>query len=89
MGANNAAAELTTSCYYPILRINLIVLQSLGIKLIAKVARIEGRNHFEELAHRIYELGGELPQNIVYFYDTSGCPPASLPQDSPDAMDIL
>ena len=67
----NAAAELTTFYYYTILRVNLIGLQGEGIKEIAEVARIEDRNHFEALVPRIYELGGELPQDMKEFHDLS------------------
>ena len=86
---NNAAAELTTFYYYTLLRANLIGLQGEGIKEIAEVARIEDRNHFEALVPRIYELGGKLPDNMVDFHNTSGCPPAKLPQDPSDAMAML
>ena len=85
----NAAAELTTFYYYSILRVNLIGLQGEGIKEIAETARIEDRNHFEALVPRIYELGGELPANMVEFHDISACPPASLPKDSHNVQEIL
>lgn len=74
----NAAAELTTFYYYTILRANLIGLDGEGIKEIAEAARIEDRNHFEALVPRIYELGGELPQDMKEFHDISGCPPRIL-----------
>lgn len=85
----NAAAELTTFYYYTILRVNLIGLGGEGIKEIAEVARIEDRNHFEALAPRIYELGGELPQSMKEFHDLSACPPANLPEDPTDAIAML
>lgn len=85
----NASAELTTFYYYTILRVNLIGLQGEGIKEIAETARIEDRNHFEALVPRIYELGGELPQDMKEFHDISACPPARLPKDAHDAMSIL
>jgi len=85
----NAAAELTTYYYYTILRTNLIGLEGEGIKEIAEVARIEDRNHFEALVPRIYELGGELPQDMKRFHDMSACPPAYLPEDVTDAKAIL
>jgi ferritin-like protein len=86
---NNAAAELTTFYYYTILRVNLIGLQSEGIKAIAEDARIEDRNHFEALVPRIYELGGKLPNDMKAFHDCSACPPASLPKDPTDTMALL
>jgi ferritin-like protein len=85
----NAAAELTTYYYYTILRVNLIGLEGEGIKEIAETARIEDRNHFEALVPRIYELGGELPENMKDFHDMSACPPASLPKDPTDITAML
>jgi len=86
---DNAAAELTTYYYYTILRCNLIGLQGEGIKEIAETARVEDRNHFEALVPRIYELGGELPEDMKAFHDCSACPPASLPEDPTDIKAIL
>ncbi|MEN8907261.1 MAG: DNA protection during starvation protein [Clostridiales bacterium] len=85
----NASAELTTFYYYTILRVNLIGLEGEGLKEIAEVARIEDRNHFEALVPRIYELGGELPGNMVDFHNISACPPASLPKKPNDAKELL
>ena len=83
----NAAAELTTFYYYTILRVNLIGLEGEGLKQIAEDARIEDRNHFEALVPRIYELGGELPADMVEFHNISGCPPAVLPEGT-DPHDV-
>jgi ferritin-like protein len=85
----NAAAELTTFYYYTILRANLIGLEGEGIKEIAETARIEDRNHFEALMPRIYELGGQLPDDMKAFHDVSGCPPAKLPADPTDTKAML
>ncbi|MDP8235732.1 MAG: DNA protection during starvation protein [Candidatus Erginobacter occultus] len=85
----NASAELTTFYYYTILRANLIGLEGEGIKEIAETARIEDRNHFEALIPRIYELGGKLPDCMKEFHDISACPPANLPEDPSNAMEIL
>ncbi len=85
----NAAAELTTFYYYTILRCNLIGLDGEGIKEIAETARIEDRNHFEALVPRIYELGGNLPEDMKVFHDVSGCPPAKLPKDPRDIKAML
>jgi ferritin-like protein len=85
----NASAELTTFYYYAILRVNLIGLEGEGIKEIAEVARIEDRNHFEALVPRIYELGGQLPQSMNAFHDSSACPPAQLPQNPRDIQAML
>jgi len=85
----NAAAELTTFYYYTILRVNLIGLEGEGVKQIAETARIEDRNHFEALVPRIYELGGELPNDMKAFHDASACPPAKLPDNPKDVKAIL
>jgi len=85
----NASAELTTFYYYTILRANLIGLEGEGVKEIAETARIEDRNHFEALVPRIYELGGKLPDDMKVFHDMSACPPASLPKDPANVMEIL
>lgn len=85
----NAAAELTTFFYYTHLRYNLVGLDGEGVKQIAETARIEDRNHFEALVPRIYELGGELPNDMKEFHDLSGCPPAKLPEDPTDVKAIL
>jgi ferritin-like protein len=85
----NASAELTTFYYYTILRVNLIGLEGEGVKEIAEAARIEDRNHFEALIPRIYELGGEIPNDMKEFHDISACPPARLPEDPTDVQAIL
>jgi ferritin-like protein len=85
----NAAAELTTYYYYTILRANLIGLKGEGVKEIAETARLEDQNHFEALIPRIYELGGELPNDMKEFHDISGCPPSHLPEVPTDVMGIL
>ena len=84
----NASAELTTFYYYTALRINLVGLDGEGVKEIAEDARIEDRNHFEALVPRIYELGGELPNDMKEFHDISACPPARLP-DNADTKAIV
>lgn len=85
----NASAELTTYYYYTILRVNLIGLKGEGIKEITETARIEDRNHFEALVPRIYELGGNLPQDMKEFHDVSACPPAYLPKNLGDTTELL
>lgn len=85
----NAAAELTTFYYYTILRVNLTGLEGETIKEIAETARIEDRNHFEALVPRIYELGGQLPQDMKVFHDKSACPPALLPEDPTNSKAML
>jgi Protein distantly related to bacterial ferritins len=85
----NAAAELITYYYYTGLRMNLIGIEGETIKEIAETARVEDRNHFEALLPRIYELGGQLPNDMVEFHNISGCPPARLPDDPRDITAML
>ncbi len=76
-----AAAEFTTYYYYTILRMHAAGLEGESIKEIVEDARIEDRNHFEALAVRIYELGGELPRDIREFADMAACMDAKLPEN--------
>ncbi len=76
-----ASAEFTTYYYYTILRMNAAGLEGEAIKEIIEDARIEDRNHFEALVVRIYELGGELPNDIVEFARIAACPDAKLPEN--------
>ncbi len=85
----NAAAELTTFYYYTALRVNLIGTEGEGLKEIAEDARIEDRNHFEALVPRIYELGGELPDDMNEFHNISACPPARMPKDRNNVKAIV
>jgi len=77
----SASAELTTFHFCTILRVNLIGLEGEGLKEITEDAGIEGRDHFEVLVPRIYQLGGKLPRNMNDFHDLAACPSAYLPED--------
>src|SRR5271165_4024571 len=57
-------------------------------KEICEDARLEDRAHFELIVPRIYELGGELPNDLPAFHDQAGCRAAKLP-DPPTAVNIL
>jgi len=83
-----AAAEFTTYYYYTILRMNAAGLEGEAIKEIVEDARIEDRNHFEALAIRIYELGGQLPNDIKEFSSIASCSDAKLP-DNPTIENLL
>ena len=83
-----AAAEFTTYYYYTILRNHCVGTEGESIKEIVEDARLEDRNHFEALVPRIYELGGELPNDIKEFARIAGCPDAKLP-DNPTIENIL
>ena len=76
-----AAAEFTTYYYYTILRMHAAGLEGESIKEIVEDTRIEDRNHFEALAVRIYELGGELPNDIREFSNMASCMDARLPEN--------
>ena len=76
-----AAAEFTTYYYYTILRNHATGLEGEAIKEIVEDARIEDRNHFEALVPRIYELGGELPNDIIEFSKNAACMDAKLPEN--------
>jgi ferritin-like protein len=83
----NAAAEFaSTYYYYTILRMNLAGHED--YKEICEDARLEDRAHWELIVPRIYELGGNLPNDLKAFHDLAGCPAAKLP-DPPTAVNIL
>ena len=77
----NAASEISTYYHYMLLRVNLIGIDGEGVKEITDIARTEDKNHYEALVTRIYELGGELPDNLSEFYEMASCPPANLPKE--------
>src|SRR5260370_23456040 len=80
----NAAAEFaSTYYYYTILRMNLAGHED--YKEICKDARLEDRAHWELIVPRIYELGGNLPNDLKEFHDQAGCRAAKLP-DPPTAV---
>src|SRR5258708_35705492 len=64
----NAAAEFaSTYYYYTILRMNLAGHED--YKEICEDARLEDRAHWELIVPRIYELGGQLPNDPKEFHD--------------------
>ena len=83
-----ATAEFTTYYYYTVLRNHAAGLEGEAIKEIIEDARLEDRNHFEALMPRIYELGGELPRDIVDFSKMAWCRDAYLPEE-PTVENIL
>src|SRR5258708_33197312 len=83
----NAAAEFaSTYYYYTILRMHLAGHED--YKEICEDARLEDRAHWELIVPRIYELGGELPNDLPAFHDQAGCRAAKVP-DPPNAVNIL
>ena len=83
----NAGAEFaSTYYYYTILRMHLAGHED--YKEICVDARLEDRAHFELIVPRIYELGGELPNDLPTFHNQAGCRAAKLP-DPPTAENIL
>ena len=85
----NAGSEISTYYHYNILRSNLIGIEGEGLKEIADIARIEDKNHYEALSTRIYELGGNLPDDLSEFYKNASCPPAYLPKDKNNTTEII
>ncbi|MGH9534487.1 MAG: DNA protection during starvation protein [Terriglobales bacterium] len=83
----NAAAEFSsTYYYYTILRMHLAGHED--YKEICEDARLEDRAHWELIVPRIYELGGELPNDLPAFHNGAGCAPAKLP-NPPTVVNIL
>ena len=83
-----AAAEFVTYYYYTILRNHATGLEGEAIKEIIEDARLEDRNHFEALVPRIYELGGQLPNNLMEFARKAACTEPKLPEN-PSIENIL
>ncbi len=83
-----AAAEFVTYYYYTILRAHATGLEGETIKEIIEDARLEDRSHFEAIVPRIYELGGELPNDLVGFARKASCREPKLP-DNPTIKNIL
>src|SRR5438128_10521696 len=83
----NAAAEFaSTYYYYTILRMHLAGHED--YKEICEDARLEDRAHWELIFPRIYELGGELPNDLKAFHDVACCAAAKLP-DPPSVDNII
>lgn len=80
------AAEFTTYYYYTNLRMHLAGEED--YKEIAEDARLEDRAHFELVLPRVYELDGQLPNDLTAFADRSSCAPPKLPDD-PSPENIL
>jgi len=57
-------------------------------KRFARTRGFEDRAHWELIVPRIYELGGDLPNDLKVFHDQAGCAAAKLP-DPPTAVNIL
>lgn len=84
-----AAAEFTTYYYYTLLRMHCTSLDGETVKKIAEDARLEDRLHFETLAPRIYELGGDLYRDPRELHDAAACSAAYLPKDPSDVKALL
>ena len=84
-----AAAEFTTYYYYTLLRMHCSGLEGEQVKEIAEDARLEDRLHFETIAPRIYELGGELYKDLRELHDDAACSAAYLPDDPSDIRAVL
>src|ERR671930_1587872 len=84
--ANAAAGFASTYYYYTILRMHLAGHED--YKEICEDARLEDRAHWELIVPRIYELGGELPNDLPEFHNQAGCVAAKLP-NPPTVVNIL
>lgn len=84
-----AAAEFTRYYYYTLLRMHCAGLEGETVKEIAEDARLEDRLHFESIAPRIYELGGELYRDLRDLHDDAACAAAYLPDDPSDLKAVL
>ena len=84
----NAAAEFASTYYYyyAILRVHLAGYED--YKEICEDARLGDRAHWELIVPRIYELGGELPNDLPAFHDQAGCEAAKLP-NPPTVVNVL
>ncbi|HKI56985.1 MAG TPA: DNA protection during starvation protein [Trueperaceae bacterium] len=81
-----ATASEWGTYYYTILRMHLAGHED--YKEIAEDARLEDRSHFELMTPRIYELGGEIHNDMQAFVEQASCPDPKLPED-PTAEKIL
>jgi len=79
-------AEFMTYYYYTALRCWLAGEED--YKEITEDARLEDRAHFELVMPRVYELGGQLPNDVRDFADRASCPDPELPED-PTPVNIL
>jgi ferritin-like protein len=84
-----AAAEFTTYYYYTLLRMHCSGLEGEQVKEITEDARLEDRLHFETLVPRIYELGGELYNDLRELHDDAACSAAYLPSNPGDIRQVL
>jgi ferritin-like protein len=84
-----AAAEFTAYYYYTLLRMHCTGLEGETVKEIAEDARLEDRLHFETIAPRIYELGGELYRDLKELHDDAACSAAYLPEGLSNIKAVL
>src|ERR1700730_12443967 len=83
----NAAAEFA-STYYQYTSLRTPPAAHEAYEEICEDARLEDRAHWELIVPRIYELGGELPNDLPAFHDQAGCVAAKLP-NPPTTVKIL
>ena len=84
-----ASAELASFYKTTLLCCNLLSHQEENLEKVAERALKENLKHFEVLATRIYELGGDLPEDIRTLRDRTPFPFGSLPRDTGDMKRIL
>jgi len=85
----NASVEFTAYYYFTNLRAHCTGVDGESIKGVIEDARLEDLSHFESCLSRIYELGGELPNDATEFIKMSGCEFLQLPTNKTDIKEIL
>lgn len=68
----NASVEFVAYYYFTNLRAFCTGMDGEGIKEVIEDARLEDLSHFESCIERIYQLGGEFPQDIADFCRLAG-----------------
>ena len=84
-----ASAELAGCYKFTLICCDLLCHQEENLEKIAKRVLKENLKHFEVLATRIYELGGDLPEDIRKLRDRFPFSFASLPRAGDDIQSIL
>jgi len=68
----NASVEFVAYYYFTNLRSFCTGMEGEGIKGVIEDARLEDLSHFESCIDRIFQLGGEFPEDIVDFCKQAG-----------------
>lgn len=85
----NSSVEFTAYYYFTLLRANCTGMEGEGIKGVIEDARLEDLSHFESSIERIYQLGGQLPKDVIDYIKMSGCEFLQLPDNPTNLKAIL